>query len=64
VTVIDEPFRGRGLGRLAMTLAEAEARRGGATQLGLNVFAHNRVAWALYERLGYSVVAAQMRKAL
>jgi ribosomal protein S18 acetylase RimI-like enzyme len=61
---IDEPLRGRGLGRQAMAAAEARAREHGATQLGLNVFAHNTAAWRLYESLGYAVSSADMRKQL
>jgi len=61
---IDEPFRGRGFGRAAMELAEQEARRHGATQLGLNVFGHNEVARSLYESLGYEVSRLQLYKRL
>jgi ribosomal protein S18 acetylase RimI-like enzyme len=62
--VIDEAFRGQGLGRQAMLLAETEARARGAIELGLNVFGHNHVAAGLYRSLGYEVTAMQMRKAL
>jgi ribosomal protein S18 acetylase RimI-like enzyme len=61
---IDEPYRGQGLGRSAMVLAEAEARARGATQLGLNVFGSNVVARGLYESLGYETSSLVMRKAL
>lgn len=61
---IDEPFRGRGLGRAAMGLAESEARRHGATQLGLNVFGRNHIARSLYESLGYEISRLQMYKPL
>src|SRR3974390_1438777 len=45
---LDEPFRGRGLGRRAMLIAEDLARTNGAVSIGLNVFAHNGVARNLY----------------
>ncbi|HEY7967531.1 MAG TPA: GNAT family N-acetyltransferase [Solirubrobacteraceae bacterium] len=61
---IGEHQRGRGLGRAAMLLAEDEARSHGATQLGLNVFNHNRPAVHLYETLGYEITSQQMRKEL
>jgi ribosomal protein S18 acetylase RimI-like enzyme len=61
---IEEGFRGRGYGRAAMELAEAQARRGGASRLGLNVFGRNSVARALYESLGYETVELQMSKEL
>ena len=56
--------RGRGLGRATMLAAEEEARRRGATAIKLNVFAHNRVARALYDSLGYQPVATQMARRL
>lgn len=61
---IDDQFRGSGLGRRAMLLAEDLAREGGAVTIGLNVFAHNVVARNLYSSLGYREAAIQMRKDL
>ncbi len=61
---IDEEFRGRGLGRAAMLLAEEQAAGAGATDIGLNVFGHNMVARQLYESLGYETMMMQMRKPL
>jgi len=61
---IEERFRGRGFGRAAMVLAEAQARSGGARRLGLNVFGANAVARSLYESLGYETVELQMGKQL
>ena len=57
-------LRGRGYGRLLLAAAEDEARRAGATYLGLNVFGTNLVARSLYEGSGYEVKTMQMRKAL
>ena len=61
---IDEFSRSRGIGRLGMLAAEQFARSLGAHEVGLNVFGHNLGAIALYESLGYSTVAKQMRKPL
>ena len=61
---IDEAHRGRGLGRAAMLLAEAEARAHGASELGLNVFGANSVARQLYQSIGYETTAVNMRKRL
>ena len=61
---IEEPYRRRGLGRAAMILAEEVARAHGATKLGLNVLGHNSVARQLYESMGYSTMAINMRKQL
>jgi GNAT superfamily N-acetyltransferase len=59
---VDEPFRGHGLGRRAMLLAEELARTNGATSIGLNVFAGNTVARNLYASLGYHESSVHMRK--
>jgi ribosomal protein S18 acetylase RimI-like enzyme len=61
---LDEEYRGRGLGKAAMLLAEDEARRRGATEIGLNVFGFNDVAIGLYRSLGYETSSVQMRKIL
>jgi ribosomal protein S18 acetylase RimI-like enzyme len=61
---VDEGQQGRGYGRRAMLLAETLARQGGATTIGLNVFASNPVAHHLYTSLGYQATSVQMRKDL
>jgi ribosomal protein S18 acetylase RimI-like enzyme len=61
---IDEHYRRRGFGRATMQLAEARVRELGGTTLGLNVFAHNPNALALYKSLGFEPMAIQMRKLL
>ncbi|MGH9016493.1 MAG: GNAT family N-acetyltransferase [Acidimicrobiales bacterium] len=61
---IDEAFRGRGLGRTAMLLAETEARALGATAIGLHVFGANTAARQLYASLGYETTSVTMRKEL
>ena len=61
---VEPPFRGRGLGREAMLLLEAEARRRGVERIGLNVFGGNARARALYRSLGYRESAVQMSKDL
>jgi ribosomal protein S18 acetylase RimI-like enzyme len=62
--MIDEAHRGRGFGRLAMELAESEARSRGASELGLNVFGHNVVARHLYESMGFTATSISMKKDL
>jgi ribosomal protein S18 acetylase RimI-like enzyme len=61
---VDEAFRGRGYGREAMLLAEAEARARGMRSVGLNVHGGNTIARSLYTSLGYDVTVQQMKKAL
>jgi ribosomal protein S18 acetylase RimI-like enzyme len=61
---VDEAQRGHGYGRQAMQLAEQEARAHGMTSIGLNVHGGNTVAISLYDSLGYTVMAQQMKKPL
>jgi ribosomal protein S18 acetylase RimI-like enzyme len=57
-------YRRRGIARALMQVAEDWARRQGDRQIGLQVFANNRPAVNLYERLGYQVQALSMIKRL
>ncbi len=50
---LQEAFRGRGLGRQALALLEAEVRRLGGRRLCLEAELHNPRAKALYESSGY-----------
>jgi GNAT superfamily N-acetyltransferase len=50
---VGEAHRGRGHGRALMLLAERECLDVGVRRLGLNVFADNAPANALYQSLGY-----------
>jgi ribosomal protein S18 acetylase RimI-like enzyme len=61
---IDEAQRGKGYGKAAMLLAEAEARRLGVDRIALNVFGRNEVARNLYRSLGYEENAVAMSKKL
>ena len=57
-----ESQRGKGYGRAAMQLAEAEAKRRGLAVVALNVFGGNDVARNLYRSLGYDEIAIWMTK--
>jgi ribosomal protein S18 acetylase RimI-like enzyme len=61
---IDEEHRGRGLGREAMQLLEAEVRERGFERLQLNVFGGNARARTLYRSLGFQELSVQMGKEL
>ncbi len=52
--------RGRGLGREALEALADFARSHGATSFGLNVFADNERARALYRSFGFSEVSSNM----
>lgn len=57
-------FRGRGLGRALMLLAERTALAGGDHALGLHVFADNTTARGLYDSLGYTTTRRHWSKQL
>lgn len=54
---VDEPYRGRGIGRSLLDAAEAEARRRGCEHAYLDTFDFQ--ARSFYERLGYVVFGTQ-----
>jgi ribosomal protein S18 acetylase RimI-like enzyme len=62
--VVDEAYRGQGLGRATMQAAEEFARSRGGTRLALNVFGPNTVARRLYESMDYQTQSIQMFKDL
>jgi ribosomal protein S18 acetylase RimI-like enzyme len=59
---VDEPHRGRGFGKQAMLLAEAEARRRDLMHIGLSVMGGNETARRLYRSLGYTETFVSMEK--
>lgn len=61
---IVDAYQGRGYGKIAMLLAEEEAKKLGYSRIGLHVFGHNRRARALYEKLDYQVIDLIMEKDL
>ncbi|MET0714681.1 MAG: GNAT family N-acetyltransferase, partial [Mycetocola sp.] len=60
--LIDEAYRGLGLGRALLADVEHVVAENDVGALELNVFGHNAAAVALYERSGYVVTTQQMRK--
>ena len=61
---IQEAERGRGHGRVALELVEAEVRARGYGRIALNVFGGNEVARRLYRSAGYGETAVTMAKDL
>ena len=61
---IEERERGKGFGRQTLQQLEAHLRPKGITSIGLNVFADNEVAQALYRQMGYRITNANMVKRL
>lgn len=58
--VVDVEYRGLGYGRATMAAGVEEARRVGASSVGLHVFADNAVARSLYTSLGFAEVGVLM----
>jgi ribosomal protein S18 acetylase RimI-like enzyme len=61
---VDTAHRGQGWGRGLMVALHEAARELGATSMTLNVFGDNPTAIRLYDSLGYTVTAQQMRRDL
>lgn len=61
---VDEVYRSRGIGTMLLNAAEKYARNQGGEALDLGVFAFNKGAIKLYERLGYEIIDMSMRKVL
>lgn len=61
---VDEAFRRKGYAEQAMLALEDKAREMGLTSLELHVFAHNPIAFHLYQELGYEVKSLNMTKLL
>jgi ribosomal protein S18 acetylase RimI-like enzyme len=62
--LIRETFRGKGYGRKTLELLATKLRRMGIAQLGLHVFAHNRIAIKLYKTQGFYTASLNMQKNL
>ncbi|WP_067504004.1 GNAT family N-acetyltransferase [Actinoplanes sp. TFC3] len=61
---IDEPHRSRGYGSLVIAAMQREFQHRGLRSMGLNVHGCNVRAQALYDRLGFELLAQQMAKDL
>lgn len=61
---VDPARRGEGLGRGLLDALHDAARELGATSMALNVFGDNATAIRLYDSLGYTVTAQQMKRDL
>ena len=62
--VLNAEARGRGYGTQTMNLLEQEVKRLGINSIGLHVFGHNKVAQALYEKIGFRTTNRIMVKDL
>ncbi len=57
--VVEDEYRGNGIGEMLVASAEAWARRRGCTTMGLQTNVVRQRAHAFYRRLGYEVVKTQ-----
>jgi RimJ/RimL family protein N-acetyltransferase len=62
--LIHDKFRHRGYGTQALVALEQKVRRLGVDTISLHMFAHNRPARALYEKVGYRGKGLHMSKGL
>lgn len=61
---IDEEQQGKGYGKATMAALDEYARSQGITEIRLHVFAHNKRAISLYEKMGYEMTNYHMAKRL
>jgi GNAT superfamily N-acetyltransferase len=61
---VAKPFRGKGVGKQLMSLAEQWGASRGAKDMRLNVWSFNESALAFYQELGYQVRSVLMGKPL
>jgi GNAT superfamily N-acetyltransferase len=59
---VEEPHRGRGVGRKLMEILEDRAQQMGLGRIELNVFGHNAAARRLSKSLAYREIARQLYK--
>lgn len=62
--LINDNFRGKGLGREAMKLLEVEVKAQNISKIELHAFGHNEIAINLYKSLGYIITDVEMEKKL
>ena len=62
--ILEESYRGRGLGQATMQVLDEAARALGASTIGLHVFGHNPTALHVYQKSGYAITDYQMEKKL
>lgn len=55
---IEEKFRAKGIGKKALNLFEKEILEKGLDEIELFVFAHNSIAFTLYEKMGYIALSS------
>ena len=62
--IIFEKFRNKGYGKKALNCLDLKAKEMNVEEIGLHVFAHNKVATHLYESVGFEPTDITMSKKL
>lgn len=62
--VIDEKFRGKGLGKQALAAMDEKLKSMNAESVALHVFGDNIVAQELYKKAGFQITGIHMKKTL
>jgi ribosomal protein S18 acetylase RimI-like enzyme len=62
--VIDEEFRGRGLGKQALLAMDEKLKSMNVESVALHVFGDNITAQELYKKMGFQIVGLNMKKDL
>lgn len=62
--VIDETFRGKGLGKQALTAMDEKLKAMNVKSVGLHVFGDNVGAQELYKKMGFKITGLHMKKSL
>ncbi|WP_313467068.1 GNAT family N-acetyltransferase [Carnobacterium sp.] len=62
--IVFEEFRSRGYGTQTMLALEETAKKMGIEKIMLHVFAHNKTAFSLYEKMGFNMTDISMSKYL
>lgn len=60
--IIEEPYRGKGFGKITFLALDEKLQQIGAKTVGLHVFGHNTIAFDLYKKMGYEVTNISMKK--
>lgn len=61
---IYEEYQGKGYGTQTMSALDVEARRLQVDKISLHVFGHNKIAFGLYQKMGYEITDISMSKKL
>nr|WP_263313793.1 GNAT family N-acetyltransferase [Mammaliicoccus sp. Marseille-Q6498] len=61
---IDEAFRGKGYGTDTMEALDEYCKSHSIESIQLHVFGHNKIAYALYEKMGFQTTHYYMEKEL